>query len=414
MLTGHRIRVPSVMTYRPTRPLAEARVAIVHEWLYTYAGAEKVLEQILAVFPKADLYSLIDFLPDRDRGFLGGRPVRTSFLQKVPFVRWKHQLFLPVMPLAMERFDLSSYDLVVTSSYAVAKGVLTGPNQLHLCYCHSPVRYAWDLQHQYLHQWRLDRGLKAMMATAILHKLRIWDHVGSNGVDRFMANSRFIARRIWKTYRRKSTVVYPPVDTDSFTPGGERGDEYISVSRIVGYKRIDLLVEAFRKMPDRRLNIIGTGEDLESLRILAPPNVTFLGRLPHDQLLGHLRRAKAFLFAAEEDFGISPVEAQACGVPVIAYGRGGALETIRGVWSGEVAAHESSGVFFPFQEVDSVVEAVRFFESREETFRSATCLENSKRFAPSVFLRDFTDLVESSWKGFQMRQRDPNLEDWED
>lgn len=399
---------------RPISPLRDARIAVIHEWLYVYAGAEKVLEQILALFPSADIYSLIDFLPPDQRSFLGGRPVRTSFLQKMPRARSHHQLYLPFMPIAMERFDLSGYDAIISSSYAVSKGVLTGPNQLHICYCHSPVRYAWDLQHQYLHQWRLDRGAKAMLATWILHKLRIWDHVTSNGVDRYMANSRFIARRIWKTYRRGSAVVYPPVDTARFTPGPKRGKDYVTVSRLVGYKRVDLLIEAFRNLPDRKLVIIGVGEDFNRLKALAPPNVTLRGSLPHEQLLTTIQSARAFLFAAEEDFGIAPVEAQACGIPVIAYGRGGALETIRGVWSGEVSPHHVTGVFFPRQEVSSILDAIQFFESREEIFTTASCVENSHRFSPHVFRREFMDVADSAWRGFKMREQDPNLPDLED
>jgi len=413
-LNRNRFHIPAMGTSRPVPPLREARVAIIHEWLYVYAGAEKVLEQILGLFPNADIYSLIDFLPPDQRAFLGGRQVRTSFLQKMPKASTKHQFYLPLMPIAMERFDLSQYDAIISSSYAVSKGVLTGPNQLHLCYCHSPVRYAWDLQHQYLHQWRLDKGIKAMLATWILHKLRIWDHVTSNGVDRYMANSRFIARRIWKTYRRGSTVVYPPVDTAKFTPGGERGQHYVTVSRLVGYKRVDLLIEAFRSLPDRKLVIIGRGEDFERLKAMAPPNVTLKGSLPHDELMATIRSARAFLFAAEEDFGISPVEAQACGIPVIAFGRGGALETIRGVWSGEVSPHQVTGVFFPRQEVSSILEAIHFFESREGIFSPAACVENSHRFAPTVFRREFMDVADNAWRGFKMREQDPNLPDLED
>lgn len=409
-----RFRSPALPTMRPTRILADARVAVVHEWLYTYAGAEKVLENILQLFPQAELYSLIDFLPQSQRQFLGGRKVRTSFLQRMPLVRRKHQYYLPLMPLAMERFDLSSYDVVISSSYAVAKGVLTGPNQLHLCYCHSPVRYAWDLQHQYLQQWRMNQGVRGLVATGILHKLRIWDHVTSNGVDRFFANSQFIAKRIWKTYRRRSTVVYPPVDTNQFQPGDIRSDHYVTVSRIVGYKRIDLLVDAFRQMPDRKLVVVGAGEDLDKIRAAAPSNVTFLGRAHDDILKATLQQARAFLFAAEEDFGISPVEAQACGIPVIAYGRGGALESIRGVWSGEMPHRDPTGVFFPTQTVPAVVDAVRFFEAHQALFHASSCIENSRRFAPVVFKRKFLDLAESSWQAFQIRDRDPNAAFGED
>ena len=408
-------RIPVSATSRPVPPLSEAKVAVVHEWLYTYAGAEKVLEKILEQFPNAEVFSLIDRLPQEKRSFLGNRRVHTSFLQKLPLLRNRHQLLLPLMPLAMERFNLSHFDLVVTSSYAVAKGVITGPNQLHLCYCHSPVRYAWDLQHQYLHQWRLDHGPRARAATGILHKLRIWDHVTSNGVDQFMANSRFIARRIMKTYRRKSTVVYPPVDTSAFVPDGSpRGQDYVTISRLVGYKRVDLLVDAFRQMPDRRLVVIGKGEELERMRNSAPANVRFEGELPHPKMVRILQRARAFLFAAEEDFGIAPVEAQACGIPVIAFGRGGALETIRGIWCGENNPQSTTGVFFPQQTVDSLISAIRFFESREEQFSSSACVENASRFSPKVFRREFLSVVDNSWQTFKLQERDPNYKYLED
>lgn len=408
-MTRQTFRTPVSATSRSLPPLSSARVAVIHEWLYTYAGAEKVLEKILETYPQADIYSLINLLPPDRRGFLGGRRVNTSFLQKLRWLRNRHQFLLPLMPLAMERFDLANHDIVISSSYAVAKGALTGPNQLHLCYCHSPVRYAWDLQHQYLHQWRLDHGPKALLATYILHRLRIWDHISSNGVDRFIANSRFIARRIMKTYRRESTVVYPPVDTQKFVPGdAPREDHYLTISRLVGYKRIDLLVDAFRQMPDRKLVVVGRGEELERLRQTAPGNVRFEGETAHPRMLHLLQTARAFLFAAEEDFGIAPVEAQACGIPVIAFGRGGALETIRGVWMGEVGGQNSTGVFFPQQKVQSLLDAIRFFESREETFSPTACVENAARFSPAVFRREFSAVVEESWRNFKLQERDPN------
>ncbi len=239
------------------------KVAVVHDWLVTYAGAERVLEQMLQVLPEADLFSLIDFVPDDERGFLGGRPVRTSFLQRLPWARTRYRSYLPLMPLAIEQFDLSSYDLIVSSSYAVAKGVLTGPDQLHLCMCYSPMRYAWDLQHQYLRESGLDRGLKSMLARRLLHRIRNWDARTGAGVDEFMAISRFVARRIRKVYRRESTVIYPPVDTDAFAPDWNQGREpfYLTASRMVPYKRIDLIAEAFAGMPDRTLVIIGDGPD---------------------------------------------------------------------------------------------------------------------------------------------------------
>ncbi|HEY5939663.1 MAG TPA: glycosyltransferase, partial [Gemmatimonadales bacterium] len=307
------------------------KVAIVHDWLVTYAGAERVLEEMLAVYPDADLFSLIEFLPESERQFLGGRQVQTSFLQRMPGARKHYRTYLPFMPFAVEQFDLSTYDLVISSSHAVAKGVLTGPDQLHICMCYSPMRYAWDLQDQYLRESGLDRGAKGMATRWLLHRLRLWDARTADGVDRFIAISNFIARRIWKSYRRESTVIYPPVDVDSLTPGGSREDFYVTASRMVPYKRIDLIVEAFAAMPGKRLVVIGDGPEERRIRGRAGSNVTLLGRQPFEVLHDHLRRARAFVFAAEEDFGIAPLEAQACGTPVIAYGKGGVLETLRGL-----------------------------------------------------------------------------------
>jgi glycosyltransferase involved in cell wall biosynthesis len=305
------------------------RVAIVHDWLVTYAGAERVLEQILATYPRADLFSLLEFVPASERAFLGGRQVHTSFLQRIPGIARRYRSFLPLMPLAIEQLDLSGYDLVLSSSYAVAKGVLTGPDQLHLCYCHSPMRYAWDLQHQYLRETGLDRGLKGALARWTLHRMRLWDVRSSIGVDGFIAVSRYVARRIWKAYRRKSTVIHPPVDVEAFTPGGDREGFYVTASRMVPYKRMDLIVEAFATMPGRRLIVIGDGPEAKRIRSRGAPNIEFLGHQAFEVLRDRLRRAQAFLFAAEEDFGIAPLEAQACGTPVIAYGKGGVVETVR-------------------------------------------------------------------------------------
>jgi glycosyltransferase involved in cell wall biosynthesis len=366
------------------------KVAMVHDWLVTYAGAERVLEQMLAVYPQADLFSLIDFMPQAERGFLGGRSVRTSFLQGVPGMRRRYRSFLPLMPVAIEQLDLSGYDLVLSSSYAVAKGVLTGPDQLHLCLCHSPMRYAWDLQHQYLRETGLDHGVRGALARWLLHRIRLWDVRTSAGVDGFIAVSRYIARRIWKVYRRKSTVIYPPVDVDAFTPGtAGREDFYVTASRMVPYKRIDLIVDAFATMPHRRLVVIGDGPEERRIRSRATSNIEFLGHQPHEVLRDRLRRARAFMFAAEEDFGIVPLEAQACGAPVLAYGRGGVAETIR-----PIGQELPTGLFFFEQTVPSVVDAVQRFESEGADITSDACRENALRFGPERFRKQFKGYVE--------------------
>jgi glycosyltransferase involved in cell wall biosynthesis len=365
------------------------RVAIVHDWLVTYAGAERVLEQMLGVYPEADLYSLIDFVPEAERAFLGGRNVRTSFLQRLPGMRRRYRSFLGLMPLAIEQFDLSGYDLVLSSSYAVAKGVLTGPDQLHLCMCYSPMRYAWDLQHQYLRETGLDHGVKGALARWMLHRTRLWDYRTASGVDGFIAISEFIARRIWKVYRRDSTVIYPPVDVERFTPEGPRESFYVTASRIVPYKRIDLLVRSFAAMPARQLVVIGDGPEARRIRAHAAPNVRLLGEQPFAVLRDHLRRARAFVFAAEEDFGIAPLEAQACGTPVVAFGKGGALETIRGLEDSE-----PTGVFFQEQSEASVIEAVELFEREQKRITAGACRNNAMRFAPDRFRRELRDHVE--------------------
>lgn len=372
------------------------KVAIVHDWLVTYAGAERVLEQMLAVYPDAHLYSLIDFMPDAERGFLGGRRAQTSFLQRIPGARrWYRHLF-PLMPLAIEQFDLAAYDLVLTSSYAVAKGVLTGPNQLHVCMCYSPVRYAWDLQHQYLRETGLDRGLRGMLARGMLHRLRLWDVQTANRVDHFVAISHFIAQRIWKYYRRDSTVIYPPVDVEGFTPSGAREDFYVTASRMVPYKRMDLIVEAFASMPDRRLVVIGDGPEFKRIHARGAPNVQFLGQQPFEVLRDYLRRARAFVFAAEEDFGIAPMEAQACGTPVIAYGKGAVRETLQ-----DLDSAMPTGIFFQEQTASSIVEAVERFERKAMMISPAACRANALRFAPERFRRELADVIGKSYQCFQ-------------
>ena len=373
------------------------KVAIVHDWLVTYAGAERVLEQMLAVYPDADLFSLIDFVPDQERAFLGGRRVRTSFLQRLPGIRRRYRSFLPLMPLAIEQFNLSGYDLVLSSSYAVAKGVLTGPDQLHVCMCYSPMRYAWDLQHQYLRETGLE-GIRGIPARWLLHRIRMWDYRTASGVDDFIAISHFIARRIWKVYRRESTVIYPPVDVQNFTPEGTREDFYVTASRMVPYKRIDLIVEAFAAMPERRLVVIGDGPEASRIRARGGPNVDFLGHQPFQVLRDHLRRARAFVFAAEEDFGIAPLEAQACGTPVVAYGKGGVLETIPGLTSAQPA-----GVLYDQQDPEALRLAVAAFEAEMTRFTPEICRQNALRFAPQRFRKEISDHIQEQRSRFERK-----------
>ncbi|HEX8542393.1 MAG TPA: glycosyltransferase family 4 protein [Pseudomonas sp.] len=366
------------------------RIAIVHDWLVTYAGAERVLASLLKVWPEADLFSVIDFLSDQDRAHLGGKVAKTTFIQRLPKARTHYQRYLPLMPLAIEQLDLSGYDLIISSSHAVAKGVLSGPDQLHISYVHSPIRYAWDLQHQYLLESGMSTGFKSKLARMVLHYIRMWDQRTSAGVDDFIANSYFIGGRISKAYRRDSTVIYPPVDTVNFTPQDTKQDYYFTASRMVPYKRMPMIIEAFAAMPDKRLIVIGDGPEMARAKAIDAPNVTLLGYQPFAVLLEHMRNAKAFVFAAEEDFGISPVEAQACGTPVIAFAKGGALETVCGL-----DHPQPTGVFFHQQTMAAVVAAVGEFEAAQSRITVQACRENAERFSCERFEEEIKYFVES-------------------
>lgn len=367
------------------------RIAIIHDWLVTYAGAEKVLEQIIRIFPESDLFSVVDFIPHNERKFLLDKMTTKSFIQKLPFSKNKYRTYLPLMPLAVEQFDLSGYDLIISSSHAVAKGVITGPDQIHISYIHSPIRYAWDLQHQYLREAGLNCGFKGWAAKALLHYMRLWDLRTANGVDFFVSNSEFIGRRIWKVYRRETKVIYPPVDVESFVISTCKDDFYLTASRMVPYKRIDLIVEAFSSMPDKELIVIGDGPDFTKIKAKAGKNVKLLGYQPFTVLRDYMQRARAFVFAAEEDFGITVVEAQACGTPVIAYGKGGALETVIPINN---VNERPTGIFFTSQTVESLCEAVTDFQRESEKVRPEYCRENAERFSVEMFQHQFKRFVD--------------------
>jgi glycosyltransferase involved in cell wall biosynthesis len=374
------------------------KIAVIHDWLVTYAGADRVLEQILLCFPEADLFSLVDFLPANQRGFILDKPVHTSFFQQLPFGHRAFRKYFPLMPLAVEQFDLSPYDLVISSSHSVAKGVITGPDQLHICYCHSPMRYAWDLQHQYLRETGLDKSVLGWFARWMLHRGRMWDFRTANGVDEFVANSHFIARRIWKTYRREATVIYPPVDVDSLSAKEDKDDFYLTVSRLVPYKKVNLIVEAFGRMPDKKLVVIGDGPQFQSIKAAAGKNVTMLGFQDSQVVRDHMQRANGFVFAAEEDFGISVLEAQACGTPVIAFGKGGALETVCGL-----GMEGPTGVFFYEHSCDAIVNAISLFEMEREQFTSTSCRKNAIPFSVERFRREFLEFCECAWSKSRLK-----------
>ena len=366
------------------------RVAVVHEWLTSHAGSEKVVEQILQLYPEADLFSLVDFLSPEQRHFIGHRSVQTSFLQKLPLAKRMFRQYLPLMPLAVEQFDLSAYDLVISSNHAVAKGVLVAPHQLHISYVHTPIRYAWDLQHQYLQQTGLDRGLKGALTRLILHYLRLWDTASANRVDCFVANSHFVAKRIWRAYRRRATVIYPPVDVTRFDWQHPRDSFYLTVSRFVPYKRVDLTVEAFNQL-GLPLVVIGDGPDWARIAAMAGPNIRLLGKQPDAVVTDHMQRCQGFIFPAEEDFGITPVEAQAAGAPVIAFGRGGVAETV---------SHGVTGILFAEQTVDSLVQAVKSFDMGMYELNRDTIRRQAEKFSIDRFRSQFSDCVEQTYTGF--------------
>ncbi len=367
------------------------KVAIVHEWLDTYAGSERVLEQMLAVFPEADLYALCDFLPEAERAFLGGRTPRTTFIQRLPFARRYFRTYLGLMPLAIESLDLAGYDLVLSSSHAVAKGAITGPGTVHIAYVHSPMRYAWDLQAQYLRETGLERGIKGAYVRWLLHRLRLWDQASAARPDAILANSSYVAERIRKAWRREAEVLHPPVDTEAFSVGTEPRTHYLVASRLVPYKRVDLVAAAFRRMPDRRLVVVGDGPQEAQVRAAAAgaPNIEVRGHVPRAELVRLMQSARAFVFAAEEDFGIALVEAQACGTPLIAFGRGGARDIVRTPEMGGPA----TGLLFAEQSVEAIVAAVERFEREASLFTPATCRANAERFSIARFRQGLRDAI---------------------
>jgi glycosyltransferase involved in cell wall biosynthesis len=375
------------------------RVAIVHEWLDQYAGSERVLEQLLALWPNADLYAIVDFVPKAERAFLGGRTIHTSFIQRLPFARKYFRNYLGLMPLAVEQFDMSGYNLIISSNHAVAKGVVTGPNQVHVSYVHSPMRYAWDLQAQYLRNSGLERGLKSTLVRWLLHRLRLWDRVSADGVDVFVANSNYIAGRIRKVYRREAVVVPPPVSVDQFQPASPlRTDTvvaasskpYLVVSRFVPYKRVEMIVQAFANIPDRRLVVVGSGEcaNLVIAAAAGAPNIELRPPVSSSALVQLMQNARALVFAAEEDFGITMVEAQACGAPVIAFGKGGACDIV----ADETSA-EPTGVLFHEPTPYAIEDAVERFEAIEHQISAVSCRQNAMRFSVALFQHRFSEVV---------------------
>lgn len=369
------------------------KVAIVQEWLVTVGGSDKVVKAILDVFPDADIYTLVAKKEVCDELGIPWEKVHTSFIQKMPLGTKKHRAYLPLFPFAIEQFDLRGYDVVISSSHCVAKGILTKADQLHICYCHSPIRYCWDMYNEYLEESHLDKGFKSWLVRLMLHPIRQFDAIAGSRVDYYISNSDYVGQRIRKTYRRKATTIHPNIDISNFELCNDKKEYYLASSRLVAYKKIDTIIEAFNQMPDKKLVVIGGGPNLEAYRKLAKDNVTVMGYQPFDVLKDKMQHAKAFVFAADEDFGMIPIEAQSCGTPVIAYGHGGSLETVNG---------GKTGLFFNEQTPEAIVEAVNRFEAMgSQPFAPADCRQWAEGFSEERFKREIKEFVEKKYEEFK-------------
>ena len=356
------------------------KIAIVHDWLVTNAGAEKVLKEINEIFPDADIFSLVDFLSTSQReGILGLKKVKTSFIQKLPFASRMFRYYLPLFPKAIESLDIGQYDVILSSSWAVAKGVKKSKKQLHICYCHTPIRYAWDLYDEYISKtpWFL-----RPFVSFSLKRIRSWDVKTHSRVDYFIANSNVVKDRIQRIYGRESTVIFPPADIHKFVEQRDKKEFYLTVSRLVSYKKIDLIVKAFNGTPHKKLVVIGGGDDYKYLKSIANSNVSILGAVSDELVIKHMQDAKAFVFAAEEDFGIVSIEAQACGTPVIAYGKAGSLDTVQ---------DQISGVFFYQQTEESIKDSISKFETL--TFDSGIIRNHAIGFSNQRFQLEYLEFV---------------------
>jgi glycosyltransferase involved in cell wall biosynthesis len=363
------------------------KTALVHDWLVSpVGGAENTLREIYSLYP-SPIYTLLSNQKAFENTPFAAAEIKNSFIQKMPFSRTRFRSYLPLFPLAIEQFDLSSYDVIISSSHCVAKGVLTHPEQTHFCYCHTPMRYAWDLCHEYLREANLHRGIKGAFARFFLHYIRGWDVHSSSRVDHFIANSEFVARRIQKVYGREAKVIYPPVDTEFYSLGEKKENYYLTSSRLVPYKKIDLIVEAFSLLPDQKLVVIGNGPEADKIRKKATQNIEFLGYQPNDVVKEHMQKAKAFVFAALEDFGIMPIEAMASGTPVIALKKGGTKETI---------LDEKTGLLFDNQTVIDIQKAVQKFEKCQDQFDPVLICKHAETFSAKRFRTEFKSFVSKS------------------
>lgn len=364
----------------------QQKTAIVHEWLVSYAGSERCVESFTNIWKDADVYALVDFLDKEHREIiLKGKKANTTFIQQLPLARKRHRYYLPLFPTAIERLDLSEYELIISSNHAVSKGVRKKKNQLHISYCHSPMRYAWDQAEHYL------TGIKGSFAKAFMNYLRNWDLKSAENVNYFIANSNHISEKIRRIYKRDSTVIYPPVDVNKFEVSEKKEDYYLIASRFVPYKKVDLVVEAFNQMPDKKLLVIGSGPEKEKVKSIAKPNIEFLPHQEFAQLKEFMKKAKAFVFAAEEDFGITVVEAMACGTPVIALNKGGTAESV---------INGKTGILFKEQSPESIRDAIQEFEKRIDNFDIKLIREHAEKFNRKNFEENIKQFVSDKLSNF--------------
>lgn len=371
------------------------KIAIIHEWFINYAGSEKVVEQILKVYPDADLLSLLEFLPKEKKALIQNKKVKTSFLQYLPFSKPKYRYYLPLMPLAVGTMSAPNADIIISSNHAVSKGLKRSPSQMHICYCHTPMRYAWDLQDEYLKSTGLNTGIKAFVIKSILKYMRSWDLKSSENVDHFIANSAYVAQRIKKIYKRDATVIYPPVDTEYFTLQKQKADFYLTAARLVPYKKVDLIIDTFTQLPEKTLIVIGDGPDSEKIKAKAnaSKNIKFLGYQSSELLKEYMQRAKAFIFAADEDFGITTIEVQACGTPILAYKKGGNLETV---------VENTTGLYFEYQTVESLKDCIRNFEKNHTRFIPEEIRKHAEKFGEKRFAAEIKQFVEQKYSEFTL------------
>jgi len=359
------------------------KVALVHDYLNQYGGAEKVLEALSEIFPDAPIYTLIYDSKIIDN-ILPGKEVRASFLQKIPLINRYHRFFPPLMPLAVEKLDLSDFDMVISDSAAFTKGVITRPETIHICYCHTPIRYAWDDSHKYVREFNMPFWAK-IFVPIFMNYLRLWDREAAYRVDKFICNSNFVAKRVKKYYKRDATIIYPPVDTKKFFPGTKSESYFLMVGRLLVYKRFDIAIEAFNRL-ELPLKIIGTGPESGKLKKMANWNIEFLGNVDSETLKKHYQECQALIFPQEEDFGIVALEAMACGRPVIAYRGGGALESVK---------ENETGLFFDEQTAGSLVDAVKKFDSGK--FKSRKIKNHAMKFDKNIFKKKIKEFAEKSY-----------------